>query len=61
MTVESLVQEKSTFPTVVIPRGYDMSVNHAVCVVDDLVFDSTQLKALCLFKETFDGICGDNG
>ena len=46
------------FPTVVVPQGRDGSVNHAVCIVDDLVFDSTQPKALKLCRETLDWVCG---
>ena len=61
LTLESLLEEKSAFPTVVIPRGTDMCVNHAICVVDDLVFDSTQPKALSLSRETFDWTCGEDG
>ena len=61
MTFQDLLADKSAFPTVVIPRGIDQCVNHAVCVVDDLVFDSTQPKALSLSKETFDWICGEDG
>ena len=61
MTFQDLLADKSAFPTVVIPRGIDQCVNHAVCVVDDLVFDLTQPKALSLSKETFDWICGEDG
>ena len=60
MTLEGLLEDKSAFPTVVIPKGIDQCVNHAVCGVDDLVCDSTQPKALSLFKETFDWICGED-
>ena len=41
--------------------GKDAGVNHAVCVVDDLIFDSTQHFALKLCRESFDWICGDGG
>ena len=61
MTLESLMEDKCALSTMVIPRGFDNCVNHAVCVMDDLVFDSTQPKALSLCKETFDWICGDKG
>ena len=61
MTLVALLEDKCAFPMVVIPRGIDNCVNHAICVMDDLVFDSTQPKALSLCKETFDWICGDEG
>ena len=40
--------------------GFDLSVNHVVFVVDDLIIDSTQPTALCLSKEAFDWICGED-
>ena len=61
MTLQDLLQNKSPFPTLVIPRGNDMSVNHAICVVDDIIFDSTQPKALWLTRESLDWICGKQG
>ena len=59
--VSDLLDEMQDFPVLVIPRGNDGMVSHAVCVVDDLVFDSTQACALKLTRETFDWICGDDG
>ena len=44
-----------------IPKGKDAGVNHAVCVVDDLIFDSTQHFTLKLCHESFDWICGEGG
>lgn len=38
-----------------------MGVEHAVCIVDDLIFDSTQPFALTLSKDSLDWICGDGG
>ena len=61
MTINDLVNSKTEFPTVVIPMGDDKSVGHAVCVVDDLIFDSTQKTALKLCKDSLDWICGDEG
>ena len=40
--------------------GFDLSVNHVVFVVDDLIIDSSQPTALCLSKEAFDWICGED-
>ena len=53
-TLKQLCTEKSIYPTLVIPQGKDCGVNHAVCIVDDLVFDSTQAFALRLNKKTLD-------
>ena len=61
MTLQNILEDKSAFPTVVIARGNDMSANHTVCVVDDIIFDSTQPQALWLSKETLDWICGGQG
>ena len=64
LRMDQLCREKTPYPTIVIPAGNDGSVNHAVCIVDDLVFDSTQNYALKLKKESFDfavGECGAGG
>ena len=45
------------YPTVVIPIGSDGSVNHAICVVDDLIFDSTLPYALKCLPQCLDWIC----
>ena len=42
MTVKKLMKDLTPFPTLVIPVGRDGSTNHVFCVVDDLIFDSTQ-------------------
>jgi hypothetical protein len=49
------------YPTVLVLVGNDGSVNHAVTVVDDLIFDSTQEFALKLTMESLDWICGPLG
>ena len=41
--------------------GKDGSSNHAITVVNDLVFDSTQPRAMKLKMETLDWICGKGG
>jgi hypothetical protein len=46
-------------PVIVTPVGSDGSQTHAVCVVDDLIFDSTQERALKLERESFDWIVGE--
>ena len=61
MKIEDLLTNLTIFPTMVIPMGGDKSVGHAVCVVDDLIFDSTQKFALKLCKDSLDWICGEDG
>ena len=61
ITLSKLCQEVDSLPKLVIPQGKDGSINHAVAVVDDLIFDSTQSHAMKLKKESFDWICGSHG
>ena len=61
LTIKDLVKNKTIYPTLVIPSGNDGSTGHAVCVVDDLIFDSTQENALKLCRESLDWICGRYG
>ena len=37
MTITTLLEEMTIYPTVVVPKGFDNGVGHAVCVVDDLI------------------------
>ena len=59
--MEDLIKIKTKFPTVVIPHGNDGSNNHAVVVIEDRIFDSTQAYALKLCRESLDWICGEKG
>jgi hypothetical protein len=61
LSIEDLITTKTRFPTVIIPWGNDGSYNHAVVVIDDIIFDSTQAFALKLCRESLDWICGDKG
>jgi hypothetical protein len=61
MTIEEILSTPTRYPTLLILIGKDGSTNHAVTVVDDLIFDSTQKFALKLKKESFDWICGGEG
>ena len=61
MTIEQLISNKTIYPKLVIPRGNDNSTNHAFCVIDDLIFDSTQKVALKLRRDVIDWICGEQG
>ena len=60
LSLEALLHAKTTYPMTVIPRCKDGGTQHAVCVVDNLVFDSTQEVALKLQLETFEWICKIN-
>ena len=61
ITIEELVENKTIYPTLVVPIENDGSTGHAICVVDDLIFDSTQENALKLYRESLDWICGRKG
>jgi hypothetical protein len=40
LTVNDLIRCKTPYLTVVSPKGVDSSANHAICVVDDIIFDA---------------------
>ncbi len=61
LSITKLVETKTRFPTMVIPRGHDGSASHAIVVVDDLIFDATQLYAMKLCQQSLDWICGKCG
>ena len=56
-----MINNKTRFPTVVVPYGKDGSNNHTIVVINDLIFDSTQAFAMKLCRESLDWICGDMG
>jgi hypothetical protein len=56
-----LVNERTPFLTLIRPVGKDGSSDHAVCVVDDLIFDSRLAYALKLCEESLDLVCGSKG
>lgn len=49
----------TAYPTLVVPVGSDNSISHAICLIDNLVFDSSQTVALSLSWETLNWIVGD--
>jgi hypothetical protein len=61
LSLDELVQNKTRFPTVVIPRVNDGSASHAVVVVDNIIFDATQSHAMKLCKGSFDWTYGKGG
>jgi hypothetical protein len=58
---KELIEFLTPYPTIVVPLANDGSVSHAITVVDDLVFDSTQKYILKLGMQTLDWVCGDCG
>ena len=44
-----------------IPWGVDCGNNHSFVVIDDLIFDSTQVSAMKLCQASLDWICGNEG
>jgi hypothetical protein len=61
MSVGDNVSSKTPYLTLVQQKGMDGSVDHAVCIVDDIIFDSTLTYALKLQEESFDRVCGPSG
>jgi hypothetical protein len=62
LSVSDLIRFRTPYLTVVHhPKGNDGSADHAICVVDDLVFDARFSHALKLCEDTFKWVCGPNG
>jgi hypothetical protein len=56
LSIQQLFEVLTAYPTVIVPVGADGSISHAVTVVDDLVFDSTQERAMKLEQQSLDWI-----
>jgi hypothetical protein len=63
LIVNDLIRCKTPYLTVVVsPKGVDSSADHAVCVVDDIVFDARlSHDAFKLCDETLMCVCGPKG
>jgi hypothetical protein len=61
LSVSDLIRFRTPYLTVVQPKGNDGSADHAICVVDDLVFDARFGHALKLCEDTFKWVCGPKG
>jgi len=61
LDMEELIREKTARPIILIPLGEDGQVSHAVCVIHDLIFDSTQTCAMKLVMDSFHWTCGRCG
>ena len=55
--LKEIVTQLTPYPTLIIPLGADRSVNHAICVVDNLIFDSTQSFAMKCQVDAIGWIC----
>ena len=54
------METDATSALVVIPLGGDGGVGHAITIVGDYIFDSTQTQALKLEKNTLDWCCAND-
>ena len=59
LTIDQVVEQPTPYPWLIVPCTADGVINHALCVVDDLVFDSITPRALRLCHETFAWIFND--
>jgi len=58
ITWNVLFTDITPYPTLVIPALPNGKMSHAICIVDDLIFDSGATHALKLKKESIDWIFG---
>jgi len=61
LDVDRVIRDGAARPLIFIPLGRDGSVAHGTCIIDDLLFDSTQKFALKLSYETLHWVCGQGG
>ena len=61
LDLEDLMRTKTARPLVIIPLACDGQVSHAVCVIDDLLFDSTQKRAMKFVMDSLHWSCGRCG
>jgi hypothetical protein len=61
LTVNNLIRCRTPHLMVVSPKGVDGSADHAVCVVDHIVFDARLSRALKLCDETLMWVCRPKG
>jgi hypothetical protein len=61
LSPEVLISTRTPFLTLIQPVGKDGSIDHAICVVDDLIFDARLPNALKLCAESLDMVCGPKG
>jgi hypothetical protein len=55
-----VLHDKSIWPTLCILKGSDKSVNHAIAVVEDLIFESNSPHAMKLTRENLDWCCSSS-
>ena len=57
LILQEITFVKSAYPTLIIPLSSDSLVNRAICVVDNLIFDSTQSHVMKCQLEVISWIC----
>ena len=61
MTKEALISHQTPYLTLVLPIAKDGSTDHAICVVDDIIYDARVEHGLKLKMATLDWVCGIGG
>ena len=56
-----LIRDSNENPKLIVLRGCDGGVQHAVSVVGNIIFDSNKQKGLVLSKQSLDRCCNCNG
>ena len=58
MTKEALISHQTSYLTLVLPIAKDGSTDHAICVVNDIIYDACVEHGLKLKMATLDWVCG---
>ena len=61
LTPQDLCEEKSKYLHLICPIGKDGSRNHAISIVDNLIFDARYKVALKLSIQSLNFVCGEDG
>ena len=61
MTKEALISHQTPYLTLVLPIAKDGLADHAICVVDDIIYDACVEHSLKLKIAIFDWVCGIGG
>jgi hypothetical protein len=57
----NLFRDSNEYPKLIVLRGCDGGVQHAVSEVGNIIFDSNQQKGLVLSKQSLDWCCNCKG
>lgn len=58
ITIKDLIQEKTPYPTILVPIGRNGYCGHCVLVVNDIIFDAITPFGLLLIEESFEWVFG---